>query len=101
MPSSRPVLAVTIGFHSADSMSISVVFSFAARMFAAHDAGNGFDAVLIRDDAHAGGQLIFALVEAQHLLAVPGVADDEVALDLGGPSKTCRRPAAVEGDVVG
>ena len=58
----------------------------AAGMFAAHDAGDRIRRrCLIGDDAHLRGQRVFAAVERQHLLAIPGAAHGKIAL------RPCRR----------
>ena len=72
----------------------------AARMLAAHDAADGFDAIVVGDDDVGGAELVFALVERQHGLALMRAADGQVALDLGGV-EDMHRPALVEGHVVG
>ncbi|MCY1503245.1 hypothetical protein D9M68_373650 [compost metagenome] len=72
----------------------------AAGMLAAHDAADRFDRLFVRYDDVVGAELVFALVERQHRLAVPGAADRQVALDLGGVEDV-HRSALVEGHVVG
>ncbi|EEF26219.1 conserved hypothetical protein, partial [Ricinus communis] len=72
----------------------------ATRMFAAHDAADRLDAVFIGDNDIVAAELVFALVERQHRLAILGAADRQVAFDLGGVEDV-HRTALVEGHVVG
>ena len=69
-------------------------------MLAAHDAGDGFDAIVIGDDAHVAARRIGLAVERQNLVAFAGAADDEIARDLLRV-KHMQRAALVEGDVIG
>ena len=71
-----------------------------ARMLAAHDAGDGFDAVLVGDHDRAAIERVGAAIERQHLLAVFRAADGEIALDLRGV-ENMQRTAVIEGHVVG
>ncbi len=70
-------------------------------MFAAHDAADRLDAIVVGDDAHRPASSVYVLaVERQHFLAVPGAAHHEVAGHLRGVEHM-QRPAAVESDIVG
>ena len=84
MPSLRPVWAMLTSFHSADSISTSVVASETAGNLAAHDAGERFDAGLVGNDADAGVEAIDLAVEREQRFALAGAAHREVALDLRG-----------------
>ena len=57
-------------------------------MFAAHDSGNGLDAVVIGDHDIVRIRRIFLAVEAKNRLAFPGTAYDKLPLTLSA-SKTC------------
>ncbi|MGY4300627.1 hypothetical protein ACVWXN_008722 [Bradyrhizobium sp. i1.4.4] len=72
----------------------------AARGFAAHDAGERFDAVLVRDHADGGIEIVGAAVERQQRLAVAGAAHHEIALHLLGVEHV-QRARAVVGHEVG
>ena len=72
----------------------------AARMLAAHDAGDQFDAACVGDDDHALVERVGLAVERQHALARARAAHRQVALDLGEVEHV-QRAAAVEGHVVG
>jgi hypothetical protein len=67
----------------------------AARVLAAHDAADGLDAGIVRDDHVALVEAVGAPVEGQHLLARLGAAHHEVPLHLRGVEHV-QRPAAVE-----
>ncbi len=54
----------------------------AAGGLAAHDAGERFDAVIVRDDADAAVERVGAAVERQQALAFAGAAHGEIALHL-------------------
>ena len=88
------------GSHSADSISTSVVVSSQPECSPPMMPAMRLDAVLVGDHDMLVVERVGAAVERQHLLAVPGAADGEIALDLGGVEDV-QRPAAVEGHVVG
>ena len=71
-----------------------------AGYFAAHDAADGLDAVVVGDDGHRGIKLVFLAVQRQHLLAVFGEPHGDVALHLSRVEYV-QRPGQIEGDVVG
>ena len=100
MPSLRPVCAMLISFHSAElDQDVGGRFRTAGG-FAAHDAGEQFDAVFVRDHADARIERVGAAVERQQALAVAGPAHGEMALHLGGVEHM-QRPAPVVGHEVG
>ena len=72
----------------------------AAGGFAAHDAGEQFDAVIVRDHAHAGVERVGTAVERKQRLAVAGAAHGEIALHFRGVEHM-QRPGAVVGHEVG
>ena len=56
----------------------------AAGGFAAHDARERFDVVIVRDHAHAGIERIGAAIERQQRFAITGAAHGEIAAYLPG-----------------
>ena len=72
----------------------------AARMLAAHDAGDRFDAIVVGDDDHAVVERVSLAVERQHALAGASAAHAERAFDLG-EIEDVQRPAAIEGEIIG
>ena len=77
-----------------------MVVSSQPECFAAHDAGERFDAVVVGDHAHGVVERVGLAVERQQLSRRLRAAHDEIALDLGGVEHM-QRPAAVVGDEVG
>ena len=96
----RPVCAMLIGSHKADSISTSVVFSSQPDSFAAHDAGERLDALVVGDDADGVVELVGLAVEREQFFAGARAPHDEIAVHLGG-IEHMQRPAAVIGDEVG
>ncbi len=97
----RPVRAIFSGSQSADSISTSVVVFVAARGFAAHDAGERFDALVVGDDddrlrrAHRCGHRARAGFS-------PGCARRTTRLPATFfASKTCSGRRAIEGQIIG
>ena len=72
----------------------------AAGGLAAHDAGERFDAMVVRDHANAAVERVGAAVERQQRLAVARAAHGEIALHFGGVEHM-QRPGAVVGHEVG
>ena len=100
MPSLRPVCAMLISFHSAEfDQHVSGVL-VAAGSLAAHDAGQRFDAVLVRDHADRGIERVGAPIERQQALAFLGAAHGEIAVHLPGVEHM-QRPGAVVGHEIG
>ncbi len=95
MPSLRPVCAILIGSHNADSISTSVVVSEQPVSLAAHDAGERFDALVVGDDADRVVERVGLAVERQQRFAVPGAAHREIAVHFRG-IEHMQRPAAVD-----
>ena len=89
-----------ISFHSADSISTSGGVLVAAGGFAAHDAGEQFDAVIVGDHANAAVERVGAAVERQQGLAVARAAHGEIAPHFLGVEHM-QRPGAVVGHEVG
>ena len=71
-----------------------------ARRFAAHNAGNGFDAVIVGDDDHRGVEPVGLAVQSDNLVAFLPAAHDEGACDLVRIEHV-QRTAAVEGQIIG
>ena len=100
MPSLRPVCAMLIGVPQRQfDQHVGGRFRAAGR-FAAHDAGERFDAVVVGDDAHRVVERVGLAVERQQRLARPRAAHREIAVHLRGVEHV-QRPAAVVGDEVG
>ena len=72
----------------------------AAGQLAAHDAGEGFGALVIGNDHHAGGEGVGLAVERQKLLASFRGVDAQGAVDLGG-IEHMQRAVEGEGEEVG
>ena len=89
-----------ISFHSAEFDQHVGGVLVAAGGFAAHDAGQQFDAVIVGDDADAAVERVGAAVERQQRLAVARAAHGEIALHLRGVEHM-QRPGAVIGHEVG
>ena len=69
MPSLRPVWAMLISFHSANSIEHIGRCFRAAGLFAAHDAGEQLHTVRIGDDANAVVERVGLAVEREQRLA--------------------------------
>ena len=72
----------------------------AAGQFAAHDARDGFDALVVADHHMALIELVDLAIESQQLLARLRAAHDEIARDLLRV-EDMERAGAVEGEVIG
>ena len=71
-----------------------------AGALAAHDAAEADRPGRVGDHGHAVVEAVGPAVQRLQLLAEPGEAQDEVALELGGVEHV-QRPAEIEGQVVG
>ena len=100
MPSLRPVWAMLNSFHSAEFDQHVGGGLRAAGGFAAHDAGQRFDTVLVGDDADVRIERVGAAVQRQQGLAVARAPHGEVAPHLRGVEHM-QRPGAVVGHEVG
>ena len=71
----------------------------AAGFFAAHDAGERFNPLVIGDDAHRVVERVALAVERQHALAGARAAHGEIAAHLGRIEHMQRPPAVVSDEI--
>ena len=100
MPSCRPLRAIFAGSQSAEFDQDIGRFRIAAGCFAADDAGDRFDAMVIGDDDDLFIEPIGAAVEGFQGFAGAGAAHADGAGDLLG-IEDMQRPGAIEGEKIG